>query len=246
MFARFLARQAEADAAGIRCLEGSEVVLHDSAPVQPVDARLAWDEAQAALPYFHATKFKLKAPSEWSTLVAGHEPVAALAFASGNFPQMVRDLHSLMQEELTSLRPAALTATPVPALIEWADGILADKKFPQSLLALGTLRLAKQYEAAEERLKKHSGDVPAEWRGAWDNERAALAWQQGKADEANALWQKMPASIPVLFNRGMAALFLGQTANARKTLTEAIAKIPQDSAWHHLARLYLALAEGRA
>jgi tetratricopeptide (TPR) repeat protein len=248
MFARFLERQAEAEAAGIKGLEGGEVVPYDSAPVQPVDARLAWEEAQAALPHFHAIKTRkgLKAPTDWSSLVAGHEPIAALAFASGNFPQMVRDLHSLMQaDDLARLRPTPLPAPSVPSLVEWADTLLADKKYPQCLLALGALRLAKQYAFAEERFAKHADEVPEEWRAAWDNERAALAWQQGKVEEAAALWRKLPASVPVLFNRGMSALFLGKIADARKALNEAIAQIPDDSAWHHLGRLYLALAEAR-
>jgi hypothetical protein len=43
----------------------------------------------------------------------------------------------------------------------------------------------------------------------------------------------------------MAALFLDQPAEARSALGEAANRIPETSAWHHLARLYLALAEMR-
>jgi hypothetical protein len=49
----------------------------------------------------------------------------------------------------------------------------------------------------------------------------------------------------VLFNRGMAALFLGESADARAALSRAVALLPESSAWHHLARLYLTLAEAR-
>ena len=83
---------------------------------------------------------------------------------------------------------------------------------------------------------------PAEWRAAHANEEAALAWHRGRADEAAALWQKQSESVPVLFNRGMAALFLGDAVTAHEALTRAAAALPETGAWHHLARLYLALA----
>ena len=47
----------------------------------------------------------------------------------------------------------------------------------------------------------------------------------------------------MLFNRGMARLFMGQTAAARPLLQKAIDAIPEASGWNALARLYLALAE---
>ena len=50
--------------------------------------------------------------------------------------------------------------------------------------------------------------------------------------------------MPVLFNRGMAALFTGQPADARADLRRAVEQIPESSGWHHLGRLYLALAGG--
>ena len=68
---------------------------------------------------------------------------------------------------------------------------------------------------------------------------------EGKAEEAIKIWNRLPDSVPVLFNRGMAALFTDRAAEARKHLKEAIAKLPESSAWHHLGRLYLTLAEGK-
>ena len=44
----------------------------------------------------------------------------------------------------------------------------------------------------------------------------------------------------------MAALFLGRPAEARAPLGQAIPRLPEDNSWHHLARLYLTLAEMRA
>ena len=44
-------------------------------------------------------------------------------------------------------------------------------------------------------------------------------WHRGDAAEAAlASWRGQPESVPVLFNRGMAALFLGDAAAARAAL----------------------------
>jgi regulator of sirC expression with transglutaminase-like and TPR domain len=47
----------------------------------------------------------------------------------------------------------------------------------------------------------------------------------------------------VLFNRGMAQLFLGHGNVAREDLALAVGRIPETSAWHHLGRLCLAMAK---
>ena len=88
-------------------------------------------------------------------------------------------------------------------------------------------------------------DVPPEWRAAWANERAALAWHRGQTKEALSSWQAQEENVPVLFNRGMASLFLNKRANARAFLQQAVDQLPE-GAWHHLGRLYLALAEMRS
>ena len=65
------------------------------------------------------------------------------------------------------------------------------------------------------------------------------------APKALEMWQKQEATTAVLFNRGMASLFLNRPADARAALNQAIGKLPESSSWHHLARLYLTLAEMR-
>jgi hypothetical protein len=50
----------------------------------------------------------------------------------------------------------------------------------------------------------------------------------------------------VSFNRGMAALFCGQHAEARIALSEAVKQLPDTTAWHHLGQLYLTLPLGQA
>jgi len=187
---------------------------------------------------------KLQPPPDWPMLVSSQEPAAALAFAVGNFPQLVRHVQPLLHaKNLSELRPSAGRSIPTPALLTWAAQVSKKKQYPEMLLALGALRLARQFDKAEEILAKQRGHVPQQWQEALSNEEAALAWHSGKGEEALKMWQKQPESMPVLFNRGMALLFLGKAADARTALTAAIAKLPEDSAWHHLAHLYLALAE---
>jgi hypothetical protein len=241
---RYIQQQTAAHAEGMALPESlGEVVPHDAAPAQPIDPRTAWSEAATAIRCFGEIK-TAATPPDWPTLVVSHEPESALAFAAGNFPQLVRNLLPLYQtKDLTSLRPVATSSVPVPALVDWATESLRKEQPAQSMLALGALRLARQFEAADSLMQTHGAKVPPPWRGAWANEQAALAWHRGQTNEAFASWQSQPDSAPVLFNRGMSALFLGRRADARTALAAAVAQLPDDGAWHHLGSLYLALAE---
>jgi hypothetical protein len=248
LFARYLARQASAHEEGLGLADlGEEVVPFDAVPVQPVEPRLAWAEAVAVLGALGlpAGERPSRVPPDWPALVAGHEPEVALPFCLGNFPQMVRHLPALLHNpDLGTPRVAAARAVPVAGLEEWAIGVARSKDCRQTLLAAAVLRLARQFDSAG-RLLGGLKEVPAGWQGVLANERAALAWHRGDAAEAAASWRGQAESVPVLFNRGMAALFLGEPADARAALAGAATGLPEDGAWHHLARLYLALAEMR-
>jgi hypothetical protein len=248
LFARYLARQAAAHDDGLGPADtGEEVVPFDAVPVQPVEPRLAWNEAVAAL---SALGLPVETrpgtvPPDWPTLVASHEPEVALPFCLGNFPQMVRHLPALLHTpDRGALRVAGARAVAVPGLEEWAQREAQGKDGPRALLAVAVLRLARQFDAAGRLLAGLKG-VPPAWQGVLANEEAALAWHRGEAEAAVASWRAQAESVPVLFNRGMAALFLGEPAAARASLAKAAAQLPEDGAWHHLARLYLALAEMR-
>ncbi|MCI0642195.1 MAG: hypothetical protein L0Y72_04040 [Gemmataceae bacterium] len=247
LLANFLQKQAQAQREGLVAFDPSaEVMPYEAGPVQPIDSKLAWDETLAVAGFYGVTSGRWQTPPQWPQLVASHEPAVALAFALGNFPQLVRNFHLILTKtNLEEFKPE--TARPVQAqgLLEWANEVTMKKQFPQALMALGALRLAKQFDQAEALAKSLEADVPGESRAAWDNERAALRWHQGKTAEAKALWNKLPASVPVLFNRGMAELFTGNAQAARQLLADAISQIPEQSAWHHLARLYQTLAANR-
>jgi tetratricopeptide (TPR) repeat protein len=244
LLARYLQRQAEAHADGLAAADATgEVVPHEVGPVQPIDARPAWEEAVAVMTFYGPGEQKLlQPPPQWPHLVAAHEPETALPFCLGNFPQLVRNYQALMQtKNLLELRPTATGPVHADELVGWAKQDLAGKQMPRLLLALGTLRLAKQFDAADEIVRANEAGIPAEWRAAWGNEKAALAWQRGQFDNAQAIWQALPPSVPVLFNRGMAALFCGRPAEAQTALTDAVKQLPDSGAWHHLGQLYLTL-----
>jgi tetratricopeptide (TPR) repeat protein len=218
-------------------------------PVQPLDPKLAWDEALAVLPLYHPLSpgtNRRKAPPHWSQLVAGHESIVAIAFSAGNFPQLMRNFHTILtQPNLVEMRPTGGQPAAASDLRGWADDIAAKKQYPEMLLALGAFRLARQFDEADKFVNAHDANIPSEWRAGWENEKAALAWHSGRCEEARQMWRALEPTAPVLFNRGMSALFAHDFTDAKQQLTAAIAQLPASSAWHHLGRLYLTLTELR-
>ena len=245
LLARYLQRQADAQAVGIATFDG-EVTPYEVGPAQPLDPKLAWDEGIAVLPFYEAAASQpRKAPPHWSHLVANHESIVAIAFAAGNFPQLMRNFHAILsQPNLAEMRPSAGRSS-TSDLSTWTSDVARTKQFPHMLLALGTLRLARQFDAADAFLRAHDAEVPAAWRAGWENEKAAIAWHAGRHDDARKIWDALEPTVPVLFNRGMAALFAGETSLAKQHLSTALAKLPTSSAWHHLGRLYVTLADLR-
>lgn len=225
LMVRFLAARSDAAAAAVEPSEG-EVEPHEVAAGFRVDPRAAWTDATTEI-----TTAPVQLPPDWASLVNLPGSAFAVALAAGNFPQRVRDLQPL----LTGFKPAELrpsgSQTPIPGLMSlrsWVRKNAAD----QPVLAAGIARSLGDFETAAELL-------PSEFA----NERAALLWHRGQCEEALAAWNAMPESPAVLFNRGMALLFLGRIAEAKPVLTQAIAGLPETSGWNALARLYLAVAE---
>jgi tetratricopeptide (TPR) repeat protein len=247
LFRDYLRRQMTAQAAGLALADpDGQVVPHEAVPMQPADPRLAWENALAVVDHFAtgASAPRWEVPPDWPSLVAAQEPAIALAFCIGNFPQMMRNLQPLLAGgDLAALRQSVGRPVSVsPALLHWANKM---RGYPQLLLATGVLRLARRFDEASALLRSQR-DAPKSWQALRANEEAALAWHRGQAEEALALWQAQKASVPVLFNRGMAALFLGRPTEAQTALSQAIAQLPDTSAWHHLGHLYLALAAARS
>jgi hypothetical protein len=243
LFAQHLQKQIDAHAAGLGHAEPvGDVLPHEAVPVQPVDPALAWKDAIACPKILlgrDAAQMSFDVPPEWPALVARQEPAVALAFALGNFPQLVRNLQPLLSGQMIALRdgPREAVACSLPG---WASEA---KDEPARLLAAGVLRLARHFDAAARCL---DFTPSAQWAALHANESAALAWHRGEAEKALAMWQSQPDSAATLFNRGMANLFLGDNEAAQRSLSAAAAQLPENGAWHHLAQLYLAILRSRA
>src|SRR6202043_3742086 len=145
LLARYLEKQADAQAVGIATYD-REVTPYEVGPVQPLDPKLAWDETLVALGSAQVQGWQ--APPHWSSLVANHESAVAVAFCAGNFPQLVRNFQTILTEsDLTKLRPEPGRPASAPELAEWSESVAHKLPFPQMLLAVGVLRLAKHFEA---------------------------------------------------------------------------------------------------
>ena len=234
LLARYLERQTESASRGLGFADAGDATPYDATPMQPVEPRQAWKDAIAVVQSMSAPATKWDVPPAWPTLVARQEPAVAIAFCLGNYPQIVRHVQPLLSGEPIALRQE--TSQAAPELIAWADQATTDSA---RLLAAGVLRLARQFDRAGEELDRVRDSA---WIATRDNEAAALAWHSGSPEKALSMWLGQEPSPAVLFNRGMALLFLGRHADAIEPLTAAIAALPETSAWHHLASLYLTLA----
>ena len=241
LMARYLAnRQVDANAV----LPTSEVEAYEAVPAQAVDPRQAWDGACDALTGLANVKKLAKLPTGWATLVGGMESHTGLPMAAGNFPQLVRDLLPLIKaKSLNSMPKSNFAVADVAGLSSWVESCEQSTEPAKWLLATGLLRLAKRFDEAETLLKAKT--PTKEWKSAFANEEAALAWQRGDHSAAKKSWAKLPETAATLFNRGMAELFSDNAKAAVPHLKAAVAKLPESSGWHHLGNLYLALAQSR-
>jgi tetratricopeptide (TPR) repeat protein len=243
----YLRRQAALEAHDPMIVEtGEEVMPFDAAAAPAFEPRRGWEEARAAARLLGREEVGAwPMPPDWLTLGATYEPPLAIAIALGNSPQMMRNPQPLLGAgRLAELRPQSGHSLPAPG--PWAGQQFGQQVSNPMLLALALLRLARQFDLAADLIEKHQSSVPAEWQSLWANEVAALAWHRGEAAQALNLWEAQPASVPVLFNRGMAYLFDDRPADAKPALTEAVRQLPENDAWHHLGCLYLALADVRS
>jgi hypothetical protein len=241
LMARFLARQkADPEAVAV----AGEVEPYEAVPAQAVDPRQAWVGACEAMVGLTDVEKLSKLPTGWPTLVAGLESCTGLPMAVGNFPQLVRDLLPLVKStSLNATLKSSGTVADVGGLASWVETCKQSSDPAKWLLAVGLLRLAKQFDKAEELLKTKSPNK--EWKNAFANEEAAIAWQRGNHAFARKQWAKLPDSTVTQFNRGVAELFCDNAQAAAPNFKAAVADLPESSGWHHLGLLYLALAQSR-
>ncbi len=233
--------------------QGSEVVLFQSAGVQLVDPQTALESALEAVRHFDGAELfqakTAKAPPEWATLVRAQESSAAVPFCLGNFPQMIRSLAPLVSEtDLARLKPRPGRPAPLHGTLERGEKAAAEGRWAEVFLAAALLRNAGQFVESAQLLNRIRQAGPAGFQSLLLNEEAGLAWHRGEHEYAAQLWSSHPKQEnPVIqFNRGLSALFGNVRAGAAGLFRSAAGSLPERSAWHHLARLYLALSEARS
>jgi hypothetical protein len=245
--AGFLSRTKDAETLTAAAAALGEVAPHEVSVGYRAEPRLAWDESLEVLAAFGQKAAPIPAPGDWGALVARQDGLGALPFALANYPQRVRDLGMLLQtSKLSDLLPSSTESTPVSTgLLKWGTRHIQAGNLPHALIAAANYRAARDFDRAAETLASLKATVGAEWAPVLANEEAALLWHRGEYARAAEMWNNLPDSVPVRFNRGMAALFVGRPAEAREHLKAAVAGLAEASAWHHLASLYLTLSEMR-
>jgi tetratricopeptide (TPR) repeat protein len=246
LLARFLASQTADRKAGIAEVVSSDVQPHEAAFAPMVEPRIAWEEAELAPRMLaeNVQPWHVKPPTEWTMLATAHEGWCALPMAAGHFPQQVKDLPSLAREKPRSrLIPKPRMEFSTPGLSDWVAQGLKKNNMAQAVMGIGALRVAQRLDEAQGILDKIRRSASAEWQNTITNEDAALSWCRGEGDSALSKWQSLPPSAPSRFNCGMALLFLDRPKDSREQLQQAVQLVPEDSAWHHLGRLYLTLTE---
>jgi tetratricopeptide (TPR) repeat protein len=233
---------------GCAAVSIGDVEPHEVAVALRTEPRQAWQEGLAVLKTFvAAASTDIGQPGEWASLITRRVPAHALPFALCNYPQQVRDLSALIEHEDLSglLKTEAETPSAGTGLRNWANQQIRKGAFPQALIGAALFRAAGDHAAAGAALQGLKGTATAEWWPAVENEEAALLWERGERLEALKAWLKLPENPAVLFNCGMACLFLNRPAQAREHLKKAVAGLSDTDPWHHLGSLYLALAEMR-
>ena len=245
--ASYLGRTQDAETLAAAADALGEVEPHEVTIGYRAEPRLAWHESLQVLTAFGRKTETIPAPADWGSLVARQDGVAALPFCLGNYPQRVRDLGNLLQTgSLGDLLSGRSENQPVSSgLLNWGKRHVEAGDLPHVLIVAANYRAAGDFDRASATLEQLKSNLAAEWQPILANEEAALLWHRGEHAAAAVMWANLPDSIPVQFNRGMAELFLGRPGAAIEPLKAAIAGLPESSAWHHLASLYLGLSEMR-
>ncbi len=123
---------------------------------------------------------------------------------------------------------------------------LASGQFPQRLRDIAGLFASRLEEKASASDREFNGlQMPIGDGPVTINERATSLWLSDRREEAMTVWQTLPSGTVANFNLGMANLMLGSPERAIPFLQASVESLPETSGWHHLAALYLSVAQIR-
>ena len=166
LMARFLGRQSAAAAAGMAAVLARRRRTARSGPGSGGRSEAGVGRSHGRDCLNSAIRRKrMKAPADWPTLVAAQPSHTGLAFAAGNFPQMVRDLVPLYRAADESRATLPIRRRPAGRRSRVAAVVT---NFRRRCSSSEHCDLARQWDAAEALL--NDGTVPAKWTAAWANE----------------------------------------------------------------------------
>lgn len=242
LLAKYLAQSAEAPVLPI-----SEIEPHQAALPAWTEPRAVWGEAlrtaQLLLSGDKAVNWqpgKCDVSTAWAKLLGESGTQGAVTFCLGHVPQLLYDVSPLLTKGRTALKlpEARPDAGPTPEHTLKKNASLAEK-----FLHAACLRMTGHFKAAEQQLTALATEAGTEYALLLTNEKAALAWQRGDVKAAVQLWSTHAEQPVFAFNLGLAALCQGDVTTAATHLKKAAGALPESDPWHHLAHVYLTLAE---
>lgn len=209
----------------------SEVELYQAQPALGLDLGIAWSEAllPGELLAEEEPRVSARFPASWNA--ARHINLAApFPCSIGMAPQFLQKIDAIMENAEAFFQQETVGMPMLSA------DITLDNKTPLSQMAIA--RIAGDAQKIEALIPQLDGELLQK------NERAAQLWFAGRRDEAREAWDSLDGENPVIaFNQGLAAMAAGDVERGRECLTNAIEGFSESTGWHHLAELYLAVAE---
>lgn len=211
-----------------------DVELHEVQSAFATDPKAAWTEAMAAAKLLGATE-TAPMPADWAAFVRQSAAVDYLPMCIGHFPQQVSDVSILLSETKAKKSHAEPRG--------WTNKT-AKSNAMSALLEAAAARVLGRTADAEKLLRQAEqlADTDA-LKNLVKNELAALGWSTGDRNRAVALWTELSQTAVGAFNLGVSAMATTHKADARNWFQLAASRLPETSGWHHLAKLYLALAQ---
>lgn len=242
LLAKYLAQSAEAPVLPI-----SEVEPHQAALPAWTEPRAVWGEALRTaswlIPPGYDEEFrygKLAVNQAWAKLLSESGTQGAVTFCLGHVPQLLYDVTPLLTKGRTALKLPETRPDAGPA----SEGSLKkNASLAEKFLHAACLRMTGHFKAAEQQLTALATEAGPEYTLLLTNEKAALAWQRGDVKAAVQMWSTHAEQPVFAFNLGLAGLCQGDVTTAATHLKKAAGALPESDPWHHLAQVYLTLAE---
>ena len=209
----------------------SEVELYQAQPALGLDLAMAWNEAMlpGVLLAEVEPKMKSRFPAAWNA-ARNLSLAAPFPCCVGMAPQFLQKIDGILDNADVFFQQEVTLPTAMSAEVN------LENKSPLSQLAVA--RLAGDVALSNRLINELDGELIQK------NEQAAQLWLSGNRADARQIWDDLETENPVIaFNQGLAALAAGDREHGRERLNVAVQGFEESTGWHHLAELYLAIAQ---